>query len=76
MCAGRSCRARSARCRRSPSAAALSLPGSTPVIRITMFRDGPRAGIARIRAALDDGFQRLAAVLNAIDAAREMILGH
>ena len=54
---------------------ALSMPGSAAVIRIMMFRDGPRAGVERIMAALEDGFQTLASVLNEMDAAREMIVG-
>ena len=55
--------------------AAVSMPGSAPVIRIMMFRDGPRAGADRILAALEDGFQTLASVLNETDAAAEMIVG-
>ena len=56
--------------------AAVSMPGSAPVIRIMMFRDGPRAGVERVMAALEDGFQTLASVLNETEAAREMIVGH
>ena len=55
--------------------AALSMPGSAPVIRIMMFRDGPRAGVERIMAALDDGFQTLASVLREPEAARALIVG-
>ncbi|MBI4504492.1 MAG: hypothetical protein HY691_03070 [Chloroflexi bacterium] len=55
--------------------AAISMPGSAPVIRIMMFRDGPRAGVERILTALEDGFQTLATVLNETDAAREMLIG-
>lgn len=55
--------------------AAVSMPGSAPVIRIMMFRDGPRAGVERILAALEDGLQTLASVLNEPEAARGLILG-
>jgi L-seryl-tRNA(Ser) seleniumtransferase len=55
--------------------AALSMPGSAPVIRIMMYRDGPRAGVERILAALEDGFQTLATVLNETDAARKLLIG-
>jgi hypothetical protein len=54
---------------------AVSMPGSAPVIRIMMFRDGPRAGVERILAALEDGFQTLASVLNEPEAAAPLILG-
>jgi L-seryl-tRNA(Ser) seleniumtransferase len=54
---------------------AMSMPGSAPVVRIMMFRDGRRAGVERILAALEDGFQTLASVLKEKDAARPMIVG-
>jgi L-seryl-tRNA(Ser) seleniumtransferase len=55
--------------------AALSMPGSAPTIRIMMFRDGHKAGIARMLAGLDDSFKVLAGVLEDPDAARDLILG-
>lgn len=55
--------------------AAVSMPGSAPVIRIMMFRDGPRAGVERIMASLEDGFQTLAAVLGEPESARSMLVG-
>lgn len=55
--------------------AAVSMPGSAPTVRIMMFRHGPRAGVERILAALEDGLQALASVLHEPDAARPLLLG-
>ena len=54
---------------------AVSMPGSAPVVRLMMYPDGPRLGIERIAASLENGISRLAAVLDDSDAAREQLLG-
>lgn len=54
---------------------AVSMPGSAPVMRLMMYPDGPRLGIERIAASLESGFERLAAVVDDADAAREQLLG-
>jgi len=54
---------------------AVSMPGSAPVMRLMMYPDGQRLGIERIVASLDSGFERLAKVIDDVDAAREQLLG-
>jgi L-seryl-tRNA(Ser) seleniumtransferase len=54
---------------------AVSMPGSAPVVRLMMYPDGPRLGIERIAASLENGIARLSKVLNDTDAAREQLLG-
>jgi L-seryl-tRNA(Ser) seleniumtransferase len=54
---------------------AVSMPGSAPVMRLMMYPDGPRLGIERIAASLESGFERLAAVIDDAEAAREQLLG-
>ena len=54
---------------------AVSMPGSAPVVRLMMYPDGPRLGVERIAASLENGISRLAEVLDDTDAAREQLLG-
>jgi L-seryl-tRNA(Ser) seleniumtransferase len=54
---------------------AVSMPGSAPVVRLMMYPDGPRLGIERIAASLENGISRLAAVIDDTDAVREQLLG-
>ena len=54
---------------------AVSMPGSAPVVRLMMYPDGPRLGIERIAASLENGITRLAEVLDDEDAARRQLLG-
>ena len=54
---------------------AVSMPGSAPVMRLMMYPDGSRLGMERIVAALDSSFDRLAEVIDDVDAAREQLLG-
>jgi len=54
---------------------AVSMPGSAPVVRLMMYPDGPKLGIERIAASLENGFNRLAAVIDDADAARAQLLG-
>jgi L-seryl-tRNA(Ser) seleniumtransferase len=54
---------------------AVSMPGSAPVMRLMMYPDGPHLGIERIAASLESGFERLAEVIDDVDAAREQLLG-
>lgn len=54
---------------------AVSMPGSAPVVRLMMYPDGPRLGIERIAASLENGVSRLAEVLDDEDAARQQLLG-
>ena len=54
---------------------AVSMPGSAPVLRLMMYPDGHRMGVARIVAAVENGIAKLGKVLNDVDAARKMLLG-
>ena len=54
---------------------AVSMPGSAPVMRLMMYPDGSRLGMERIVAALDASFDRLAEVIDDVDAARKQRLG-
>jgi L-seryl-tRNA(Ser) seleniumtransferase len=54
---------------------AVAMPGSAPVVRLMMYPDGPRLGIERIAASLENGISRLAEVLDDEDAARRQLLG-
>lgn len=54
---------------------AVSMPGSAPVVRLMMYPDGPRLGIEKIVASLDNGIARLAQVLDDPVAARKQLLG-
>ena len=54
---------------------AVSMPGSAPVVRLMMYPDGPRLGIEKIAASLENGISRLAEVLDDPDAARKQLLG-
>ena len=53
---------------------AVSMPGSAPVVRLMMYPDGPKLGIERIAASLENGLSRLASVIDDTDAAREQLL--
>ena len=54
---------------------AVSMPGSAPVMRLMMYPDGSRLGMERIVASLDSSIDRLAEVIDDVDAAREQLLG-
>ena len=54
---------------------AVSMPGSAPVVRLMMYPDGPKLGVERIAASLENGISRLAQVLDDSDAARKQLLG-
>ena len=54
---------------------AVSMPGSAPVVRLMMYPDGPKLGVERIAASLENGISRLAEVLDDAAAAREQLLG-
>ena len=54
---------------------AVAMPGSAPVMRLMMYPDGSRLGMERIVASLDSGLDRLAEVIDDVDAAREQLLG-
>jgi L-seryl-tRNA(Ser) seleniumtransferase len=54
---------------------AVAMPGSAPVMRLMMYPDGPRLGVERIAASLESGIERLATVIDDVDAAREQLLG-
>ena len=49
---------------------AVSMPGSAPVMRLMMYPDGSRLGMERIVASLDSSIDRLAEVIDDVDAAR------
>jgi L-seryl-tRNA(Ser) seleniumtransferase len=54
---------------------AVAMPGSAPVVRLMMYPDGGRLGVARIAAALERALDRLAqAVAGTVDA-RALLLG-
>ena len=54
---------------------AVAMPGSAPVVRLMMYPDGPRLGIARIAASLDRAVDRLSKVVLDPEAARKQLLG-
>ncbi len=54
---------------------AVAMPGSAPAVRLMMYPDGPRLGIASIVAAIERGIERLSAVVDDVDAARRQLLG-
>jgi L-seryl-tRNA(Ser) seleniumtransferase len=54
---------------------AVSMPGSAPVVRLMMYPDGPKLGVERIAASLENGISRLAQVLDDGAAARKQLLG-
>jgi len=54
---------------------AVSMPGSAPAVRLMMYPDGPRLGIERIAASLENSISRLSEVVDDVDAAREQLLG-
>jgi L-seryl-tRNA(Ser) seleniumtransferase len=54
---------------------AVAMPGSAPAVRLMMYPDGPRLGIERIAASLENGIDRLAQVIDDVDAARAQLLG-
>ena len=54
---------------------AVSMPGSAPAVRLMMYPDGPKLGIERIAASLENGISRLAQVLDDPGAARQQLLG-
>lgn len=54
---------------------AVAMPGSAPAMRLMMYPDGARLGIERIVASLDSGIERLAEVVDDVDAARAQLLG-
>jgi L-seryl-tRNA(Ser) seleniumtransferase len=54
---------------------AVAMPGSAPAVRLMMYPDGQRLGIERIARSLEGGIARLAAMLDDLPAARELLLG-
>lgn len=54
---------------------AVSMPGSSPAVRLMMYPDGKRLGLERIAAALDHGIDRLSQVIDDRDSARALLLG-
>ena len=54
---------------------AVAMPGSAPAVRLMMYPDGPRLGLDRIVAALDQAFRGLSEAVNDVDAARRQLLG-
>jgi len=54
---------------------AVAMPGSAPALRLMMYPDGPRLGVERIAASLENGIARLAEVLDDVDEARVQLLG-
>ena len=55
--------------------AAVSMPGSAPVVRLMMYPDGHKLGVERIAASVDNAIAALSAVVSEVDAAREKLLG-
>jgi len=53
----------------------VAMPGSAPVMRLMMYPDGPKLGVERIAASLENGITRLAEVLDDVDQARVQLLG-
>lgn len=54
---------------------AVSMPGSSPAVRLMMYPDGHKLGVERIAASLENGISRLAKVIDDTGAAREQLLG-
>lgn len=54
---------------------AVSMPGSSPAVRLMMYPDGHKLGVERIAASLENGISRLAQVLDNPDEARAQLLG-
>ena len=54
---------------------AVSMPGSSPAVRLMMYPDGSKLGVERIAASLENGISRLAQVMDDADAARAQLLG-
>ena len=54
---------------------AVAMPGSAPVVRLMMYPDGPKLGVERIAASLENGITRLAQVIDDPEAARKQLLG-
>jgi len=54
---------------------AVAMPGSAPAVRLMMYPDGRRLGIERVARSLEDSIARLAALLDDLPAARELLLG-
>lgn len=54
---------------------AVSMPGSSPAVRLMMYPDGHTLGVERIAASLENGITRLAQVLDDVDQARAQLLG-
>jgi L-seryl-tRNA(Ser) seleniumtransferase len=54
---------------------AVAMPGSAPVVRLMMYPDGPRLGVERIAASLENGITRLAQLIDDPEAARKQLLG-
>jgi hypothetical protein len=54
---------------------AVAMPGSAPVVRLMMYPDGPKLGVERIAASLENGISRLAQVIDDPEAARKQLLG-
>ncbi len=54
---------------------AVSMPGSSPAVRLMMYPDGSKLGVERIAASLENGISRLVQVMDDADAARAQLLG-
>jgi L-seryl-tRNA(Ser) seleniumtransferase len=54
---------------------AVAMPGSAPVVRLMMYPDGPRLGVAKIAESIERAIERLSAVVYDVTAAREQLLG-
>ena len=54
---------------------AVSMPGSSPAVRLMMYPDGSKLGVERIAASLENGITRLAQVMDDVDEARAQLLG-
>ena len=54
---------------------AVSMPGSSPAVRLMMYPDGHKLGVERIAASLENGITRLVQVLDKPDEARAQLLG-
>ena len=54
---------------------AVAMPGSAPAVRLMMYPDGPRLGLAPIAASIERGIARLSEVIMDPAAARKQLLG-
>ena len=54
---------------------AVSMPGSSPAVRLMMYPDGKKLGVERIAASLENGISRLVKVMDNLDEARAQLLG-